>query len=139
MPPKYQAKVRQAIDANIEPTTVARSGRLVLKTPAGTVGLADSRGKLSAAGEFYFRTSGRAKPNNLGFDKATPLRKDGPREFVVYRDGSEKLARTWNGSDFKYTRAGKDYFSETKQEYLVSIPVKIAGRNKKTGKEKRAA
>ena len=125
MPPKYQAKVRSAIDANVKPTTVARSGRLVLKTPAGTVGLADSRGKLSAAGRFYFRSTGTPPPNNLGFDQDTPLRKDGPREFVVYRDGSEKLARTWNGSDFKYTRAGKDYFSETKQEYIVSIPVKI--------------
>ena len=67
MPPKIQTKLDAAIAAGVEPSQVARSGRLVLKGPQGTVALANSRGVLSAAGKLYYERTGKQKPR-IGWD-----------------------------------------------------------------------
>ena len=120
--PKF-AKVDAAIAAGAEPTTIARSGRLVLKTATGSIGLADARGKLTAAGTHFYAKTGRTKPSTLGYDPNTPLAKDGAREFIVKRDGTRKLARTWDvgKGDFKYTAAGRGYFQGVHEEYIIHI------------------
>ena len=135
--PKRFLKVDGLIQSGVEPTQVARSGRLILRGAGkSSVTLADARGKLTEAGRHYFESTGKAKPR-VGFDEAIPLERSGGREYIKYRDGSLKLARTWNPgkSDFVYTRLGKRYFElrGEVEEYVVHLPVVIDGRNKKTG------
>ena len=96
MAPKiFQTKVDALIAAGIQPTLVARSGRSILKGDGSSIALADAKGKLTAAGKYYYAKTGKERPR-IGFDENTPLERDGGKEYVRYRDGSLKLARKWN-------------------------------------------
>ena len=115
----------------VEPTSVGRSGRLILKKEDGKhIALADARGKLTVLGKRYFEKSG--KEYNAAFDKEVPLVRKGAKEYVKMRSGELRLARTYQDGDHRYTRIGKNYFDArgTTQEFLLSIPVKIEGTGK---------
>ena len=138
MSAKSFRRIDDGIAAGVEPTVVARSGRIVLKAPGGTVGLASAAGKLTNAGKRYYEKTGKERPN-AGYDPSRGLDRDGAKEYVAFRDGSRRLARTWDPStnDFLYTKLGKSFFAARGEveEFVVHIPVRIFGTNKKTGKK----
>jgi len=132
---KTNARLKRTFDKvdgllDKEPTSVGRSGRLLLKADDDThVTLAGSNGKLTPAGKRWFEKTG--KQYNSAFDEKLPLVRKGAREFVQFRDGTQKLARTYRDSDHMYTRAGRNYFAAKGdagyQEFLFNVPVKIKG------------
>ena len=58
-PNKQNTLVDTLVAANVEPTQVGRSGRLILKGEAGSVALAKADGKLTPAGKHYFEKTGK--------------------------------------------------------------------------------
>ena len=109
--------------------TVKRSGSVILRGESKRLKLSDGA-KLTPAGKYYFKKQGVEWTG--GFDPERPLKREGGKEFVVYRDGTQRLARTLRGGDFSYTRIGKQYFKARgeHEEFIVSIPVKIQGRGR---------
>ena len=113
--PKTSASLKRTFDKvgsllEVEPTSVGRSGRLILKDAEGKhVTLARSDAKLTPAGKRYFEKSGRQY--NSAFDETLPLIRRGAREFVQMRDGGQKLARVYREGDHTYTRMGKAFFA----------------------------
>ena len=128
--PTRMKRAFDLVDKNLdkEPTTVARSGRLLLKAEDGTsVTLATSAGKLTAPGKRFFEKTN--KSYNSRFDAEVPLVRKGAREYVVMRDGRQRLARTFKEGDHIYTKTGRSYFKArgTTEEYVLALPVKITG------------
>ena len=114
---------------------VLPSGSHVLHTPdSKDIRLVTPAGKLTQAGTHYYEKTGTTPPSGL-FDPQRPLLREKDKEFVVLRNGKRRLARTYDPvqDDYRYTRIGKQYFANTREEYLLSLPVKISGRNKRTG------
>ena len=118
----------------IEATTIARSGRVVLKTPVGQVALLTTAGQLTEAGKYYYEKTGKDRPHS-GFDPSQPLARDGHREYIVMRNNKKRLARRWDAgeSDFVYTNLGKQYFGLRKEveEYVAMLPIRIQGKTKR--------
>ena len=95
--------------------------------------LADSSGKLSANGRYFFSKSGKEPPKS-GFDPNTQVIKRGPSEFIRMLNGEERQIRRWDAgkSDFNYTQLGREYYKKERIEVMVGIPVSIRGTNKKS-------
>ena len=127
---KHQALVDELIEGQATLHTVKRSGSVILKGGDNKRLKLSDGAKLTAAGKYYYQQKGVEWTG--GFDAQTPLRRVGAREFVVYRDGSQRVARTLSGGEFKYTRIGKQYFTawDEHEEYIISIPVRMRGRNR---------
>ena len=115
MKPSVRAALDAAIEAGTEPKQNRRqSGRLMLHLGNRKyLTLADSRGKLSANGRYFFSKSGREPPVS-GFDPNTKVIKRGPTEFIRMLNGEEKQIRRWDAgkSDFNYTQLGCEYFKQ---------------------------
>ena len=104
---KRQALVDELLTAGAELQTVKRSGSVILRGESKRLKLSDGA-KLTPAGKYYFKKQGVEWTGE--FDPERLLKREGGKEFVVYRDGTQRLARTLRGGDFSYTRIGKQYF-----------------------------
>ena len=128
-------RLQKAIDENAKIYSL-KSGSQSLTFSGGKIQIATPAGKLTKLGKEYYKRTGLA-PQRGAYDPQTDLKRKLGREYVVFRDGSEKLARSWDPSenDFKYTRLGRAYFQARGQseEYILNLPVTITGVNKKTG------
>ena len=119
----------------VEPETIARSGRTVLRAEGKSITLAGADQRLTDAGKYFYRQTG--KTFDRLFDSSLPLERDigSGKEFVKMRNGKTRLARSWDAgvSDFKYTQLGKNYFKSrgSTEEWVLHIPVRITGRNSK--------
>ena len=130
------SRLQTAIEENAT-ITVLKNGAQVLETSVGRIKIVTPAGKLTAQGKKYYNSTGQV-PQSGAFDPQRQLVRVKQREFVVFRDSKQRLARTWDPglNDFKYTRLGKQYFTargET-EEYILNLPVTITGQNKKTGR-----
>ena len=127
----------KAIEAGAEITTL-RSGGQVLKHEGKSTRIADPFGRLTRLGKVFFERTGK-EANTGAYDIRRELLREGPREYVVLRDGkTKKLARTWSPSgNFRYTKLGRQWFGRRKEttEMVVGIPVTVRGRNKKSNAE----
>ena len=97
MPPALSAahrrEIQTAINAGRRPTR-GESNRTVLATGAGERGrnkyvvLADASAALTPAGEFYYETTGQARPE-AAFDRSQQLISRGGNDFIRRRNGRE--------------------------------------------------
>ena len=114
-----------AVAGEVEPHY--RNGRLLLKTGRGYKVLVDDRGKGTKAGDYYADQTGTQLPIGLGIDYSQQPERRGATEYIKDRKGKEYKARTWDGSNFKYSAIGKRFFSKRKSEFVVEVPVQIHG------------
>ena len=89
--PKQTTTMKRRFDKidsllDVEPTSVGRSSRIILKDEAGKhITLATAKG-LTPSGKRYYEKAG--KTYNASFDHENDLVRKGAREFVSMRDGS---------------------------------------------------
>ena len=132
---RQQAQIRAAIAAGARPrTTVA--GATVLHVArgangAGFVYLARPDGTTTPLGSFYYRETGSRPPTKwLDFDQ--PLIREGPNDYVLFRNGLKRLVRTLQpDGKFGLTGLGKLFFKDKFTEYLAHVPVIIRGTRRR--------
>ena len=128
---------RQALDVAIAARTELTTGRssqttLRLRQNPGRSSynvLSRSDGTLTPAGDYFYKTTGRAAPSSQ-VDRGTPLVKKQSGDYVQTRNGSLALVRRLMPDGITHlTRLGRQYFRGGKTEYVVSVPVIISGTN----------
>ena len=93
------------------------SGGLVLKTPDyKDIRLQAPSGKMTKAGQYYFKKTGESPPSGL-YDPKRPLVREGDKEYVQLRNGKRRLARQCDPqqNDFKYSKLGIQVLKERKR------------------------
>ncbi len=106
--------------------------RLILPTlslhPSSFQMLVSSSGHITPAGELYFQLTGQHNPQNARFDPNEQLTRREDTEYIRDRSGHITALRTLQPEgDWRYTRAGHQYFAQSRGEYLVQVPVIIRG------------
>ena len=128
-------RLNQTIVENASVSSI-KSGSLVLKYSGAQISLTNPAGKLTLLGKSYNKKTNWEPPQS-GYDQDQNFTRVGDREFVVFRDGTRKLARRYDAgsNDFVYTRLGKSFMNQRKtlQEYVLSLPIIVSGKNKRTG------
>jgi len=122
--------LRAAIAADIQP--VFQRDILTLQLDRKRVILVGANGRVTAAGGFYQRETGRLLPRAL--DNAPAPVRVGNSEFLTVR-GKKRRLRTWDAGEnvFNYTSAGIKWYQTRRVEAVVSVPVEINGVNATTG------
>ena len=107
-------------------TTADGSVVLNLHRGAGAYALlARTDGQLTRAGQRYYSHLG-LRPPTKDFDYNQPLIREGPNDYILLRNGQEKLVRSLEGDgEHRLTKLGKAFFRDKYYEYLVHVPVVI--------------
>ena len=133
MPPSQKRKdvIRIAITAGKQPRrTPGNLTVLPIAQGRGTYVVLARAGSLTESGTYYYELTGEQQPT-LAFDpNLSPLTR-GTSSYITGRDGKPIKVR-YLGADgaMKLTLAGKSFYNQAKQEYIVSVPVLVQGRRK---------
>lgn len=123
-----KAALDAAIAANHQPRAQKGSKGLLLSIPnAKARKLMDGKtGSLTAAGKYYYEKIAQEPPNR-GFDYGQAPTRVGTRVQATLWDGSKATVRTWDGvrRQWRFTKAGKDYYKDSVDRYVVSFPTKL--------------
>ena len=126
-------EIRTAIGANRKPNRGA-SNRTILVTGTGPnrrqnkyIVLADGAGNLTAAGTFYYQTTGAQRPR-AAFDQNQELISRGGNDYIRTRDRREALVRSLHpDGSTRVTQLGRAFFKNRYREFVVHVPVIIRG------------
>ena len=128
-------RLQKFIDEKV-PVTTLKSGSLALRHSTGRILISNPAGQLTKLGKAFYKKSGEEQPHS-GYDLQQTLVREHDKEYIIFKNGKRKLARTYHPeeNDFKYTRIGRSFVAKRKSldEYILQIPVKVIGTNKKTG------
>ncbi len=82
---------------------------------------------MTRAGQYYFQTTDRLRPN-ASYDPEQPLTRRGPTDLIRMRSGNLRAVRSLqpNGS-FRLTRLGSTYYRNRNVEMVAHIPVLVTG------------
>ena len=120
-----KSQILDAIAAGLRPTASSRGGTLRLPLDNGKhKALADSSGKLTPAGEFYYERSGAERPRGP-FDPTQQLIQRKNKDYIQVYGGALRLVRTYNPQTGKYTftKMGERFFADRHVRYDVKIPI----------------
>ena len=117
--------VRAAIAANLQPRRTAGNKTVLPAAPGSSsfVVLASSSGMLTPAGELYYSITGAQPPTRQFDPNQTPVNRGGST-FITGRDG-RPLKLRFLGADgqLQLTAAGREYYKDAKDEFIVTVPV----------------
>ena len=126
---QQKANLQTAINAGRRPRLLP-DGRQIISTGQGRGSfalLSRSNGSLTRAGQYYFQTTDRLRPN-ASYDPEQPLTRRGPTDLIRMRSGNLRAVRSLqpNGS-FRLTRLGSTYYRNRNVEMVAHIPVLVTG------------
>ena len=105
-------------------------GRQIISTGQGRGSfalLSRSNGSLTRAGQFYFQTTDRQRPN-ASYDPEQPLIRRGPTDLIRMRNGNLRGVRSLQPTgSFRLTRLGQTFFQNRNVEMVAHIPVLVTG------------
>ena len=92
--------------------------------------LASSSGTLTPAGELYYCITGAQPPTRQFDPNQTPVNRGGST-FITGRDG-RPLKLRFMGADgqLQLTAAGREYYKDARDEFVVTVPVVVRGKRK---------
>jgi len=121
-----------AINAGRRPTR-GESNRTVLATGAGATGrnkyvvLADASAMLTPAGEFYYKETGKRRPE-AAFERSQQLISRNGNDYIRTRTGRETLVRSLKADgSTRVTKTGQAFFRDKFVEFVVHVPAGIVG------------
>ena len=126
---QQKANLQTAVNAGRRPRLLP-DGRQIISTGQGRGSfalLSRSNGSLTRAGQYYFQTTDRLRPN-ASYDPEQPLTRRGPTDLIRMRSGNLRAVRSLqpNGS-FRLTRLGSTYYRNRNVEMVAHIPVLVTG------------
>ena len=81
--------------------------------------LSRADGSLTAAGNEYEARTGSQLPPS-GLQAQNPLRK-GNTETIKLRSGKRVVTRRFDGDEWKFTKAGNQFYKQLKRNFVVSL------------------
>lgn len=121
-----KAAIDAAIAAKEQPRAPKGARGLLLGVPGGRARkLMDAKGALTPAGKYYYSKTEQGAPNR-NFDYKQEPQRRGVRVQASLIDGQKVTVRTWDGvrRQWRFTKAGQEYYKDSKDRYVVSFPVK---------------
>ena len=110
-----------------------QGGQTILPVSPGNaayVVLATRTGALTPAGELHYELTRQPRPTLQYDPNQTPVMR-GSSTFITGRNG-ESLKGRYMSADgqLKLTAAGRDFYKQAKEEFLVSEPVIVRGKRR---------
>ncbi len=121
-----KAALNAAIAAHEQPRAPRGARGLILSIPGGRARkLMDTRGSLTALGEYYYEATAQRAPNR-NFDYNQEPQRRGTRVQVSLLDGQKATVRTWDGvkKAWRFTKTGQEFYRDSVDRFVVSFPVK---------------
>ena len=118
---KMQQFIRKAIERELQPRTTG-SQSIVLRDNKEYKVLVNTAG-LTKAGRLYEQLAG----SDLGsttFDKNQTPPRESNTEYISMKGGKDKEVRRYDPAtqEYVYTKLGKQFFKNTRREYVVKVP-----------------
>ena len=89
--------------------------------------LIDEHGTLTAAGTYYYDTTGSVAPDRR-FDYSQEPTRCGARIQIRLLDGSLATVRSWDGvkRQWRFTKLGQKFYHESQDSCVVTFPAKAS-------------
>ena len=130
---KVHTKVDELVNAGHQPV-VTKSGSVLMRNGAGkSVTLQRPSGKRTAAGKYFEGQGGSIPGGDTGYDPKIIPERIGNTEFIRMKSGKTRVTRRWDPveSDWSFTALGRSFYSSTKRNYVVQVPVIVRGQRQK--------
>ena len=129
-------KIRARVDsiATTGKAVVTKNGSVVLRGEGQkSVLLQRPGGQKTKAGEYFTSALGGEMPGQGGFNPTQAPQRVGNIEYITTRDSRRRRTRRWDPgeSDWVFTALGRSFYSTTKRNYVVQVPVIIKRQRNK--------